>query len=187
MTVKEAVIKYIEYRHNLGEKFKSAGILLVSFSKFIGNTTDISLINMESVNSFLYKENKVTAMWFARHTSLKGFFQWAFQRSLIETIPLTWDMPKRPARLVPYIYSRDELKRLFSSALGYTRRTQNVIIPFVYQTMLITMYTMGLRTCEVITLRVGDIIWEESYIIIRTTKFYKSRIVPFNTQVKKGS
>lgn len=103
MTVKEAVIKYIEYRHNLGEKFKSAGILLVSFSKFIGDTTDISLINMESVNSFLYKENKVTAMWFARHTSLKGFFQWAFQRSLVETIPLTWDMPKRPARLVPYI------------------------------------------------------------------------------------
>ena len=47
MTVKEAVIKYIEYRHNLGEKFKSAGILLVSFSKFIGDTTDISLINME--------------------------------------------------------------------------------------------------------------------------------------------
>lgn len=133
MTVKEAVIKYIEYRHSLGEKFKSAGILLVSFSKFIGDTTDISSINMESVNSFLYKGNKVTAMWFARHTSLKGFFQWAFQRSLIETIPLTLDMPKRPAGLVPYIYSRDELKRLFSSALNYTRRTQNVIIPFVYQ------------------------------------------------------
>ena len=36
MTIKEAVIKYIEYRHSLGEKFKSAGILLVSFSKFIG-------------------------------------------------------------------------------------------------------------------------------------------------------
>ena len=93
MTIKEAVIKYIEYRHSLGEKFKSAGILLVSFSKFIGDTTDISSINMESVNSFLYKGNKVTAMWFARHTSLKGFFQWAFQRSLIETIPLTLDMP----------------------------------------------------------------------------------------------
>lgn len=185
MTIKEAVIKYIEYRHSLGEKFKSAGILLVSFSKFIGDTTDISSINMESVNLFLYKGNKVTAMWFARHTSLKGFFQWAFQRSLIETIPLTLDMPKRPAGLVPYIYSRDELKRLFSSALNYTRRTQNVIIPFVYQTMLITMYTMGLRTCEVIALRVGDIIWEESYIIVRTTKFYKSRIIPFNTQVKK--
>lgn len=84
MTVKEAVIKYIEYRHNLGEKFKSAGILLVSFSKFIGDTTDISLINMESVNSFLYKENKVTAMWFARHTSLKGFFQWAFNEALLK-------------------------------------------------------------------------------------------------------
>ena len=49
MTIKEAVIKYIEYRHSLGEKFKSAGILLVSFSKFIGDTTDISSINMESV------------------------------------------------------------------------------------------------------------------------------------------
>lgn len=35
MTIKEAVIKYIEYRHSLGEKFKSAGILLVSFSKFM--------------------------------------------------------------------------------------------------------------------------------------------------------
>ena len=60
MTIKEAVIKYIEYRHSLGEKFKSAGILLVSFSKFIGDTTDISSINMESVNSFLYKGNRVT-------------------------------------------------------------------------------------------------------------------------------
>lgn len=84
MTIKEAVIKYIEYRHSLGEKFKSAGILLVSFSKFIGDTTDISSINMESVNSFLYKGNKVTAMWFARHTSLKGFFQWLFNEALLK-------------------------------------------------------------------------------------------------------
>ena len=87
MNIGEAVAKYIEYRRNLGEKFKSAGNLLVSFSKFVGDTTDMSSISMEVVNSFLYKDGKVTAMWFARHTSLKGFLQWAFQRNLIETIP----------------------------------------------------------------------------------------------------
>lgn len=185
MNIGEAVSKYIEYRRNLGEKFKSAGNLLVSFSKFVGDTTDMSSISMEVVNSFLYKDGKVTAMWFARHTSLKGFLQWAFQRNLIETIPLTQDMPKKSSALIPYIYSNEELRRLFCAALDFPERAQIVTIPYVLQTMLITMYTMGLRTCEVIALAVGDVCWDESYILIRSTKFYKSRIVPFNSQVKK--
>ena len=183
MNIGEAVAKYIVYRRNVGETFKSAGNLHVSFSMFVGATTDMSSISMEVVNSILYKDGKVTAMWFARHTSLKGFLQWAFQRNLIETIPLTQDMPKKSSALIPYIYSNEELRRLFCAALDFPERAQIVTIPYVLQTMLITMYTMGLRTCEVIALTVGDVCWDESYILIRSTKFYKSRIVPFNSQV----
>lgn len=58
------------------------------------------------------------------------------------------------------------------------------MIPYVTQTILIIIYVLGLRKNEALVLKLKDVDMQESLVIIRESKFYKSRIVPFNEGVR---
>lgn len=57
------------------------------------------------------------------------------------------------------------------------------MIPYVTQTILVITYTLGLRIHETLDLKLEDIDMYESLTVIRESKFYKSRIVPFGKKV----
>lgn len=59
------------------------------------------------------------------------------------------------------------------------------MIPYVTQTILIITYVLGLRKQETLVLKLKDVDMQESLVKIRESKFYKSRIVPFNEDVKQ--
>ena len=48
-----------------------------------------------------------------------------------------------------------------------------------YRTIFALLYGLGLRVGEVARLRLGDVDWERQLLVIRLTKFSKSRLVPF--------
>ncbi|MEJ7736871.1 MAG: tyrosine-type recombinase/integrase [Chitinophagaceae bacterium] len=50
---------------------------------------------------------------------------------------------------------------------------------------LVLTYTLGLRIHETLSITLGDIDMYNLVITIQQSKFYKSRLVPFNQQVKK--
>ena len=51
--------------------------------------------------------------WFSKLSCLRCFFRYAMSRGYVTTAPLPTVMPKRPPAFVPYIYTREELCRLF--------------------------------------------------------------------------
>ena len=125
----------------------------------------------------------VTIYWFCIHTILNCFFKWCSERGFLDSVPLPTFKPKKPSAYVPYIYSAEELASIFSYALCYRKRF-NVFYPEMVQAVLKTIYFLGLRPSEAIRLLISDIhLYEGNYALVRETKFYKSRIVPFNSQV----
>lgn len=52
------------------------------------------------------------------------------------------------------------------------------------QTVLFITYALGLRISETLSIKLADIDMNNLVIALRGTKFYKSRLVTFNTQVK---
>lgn len=175
---------YISYRRSLGEKFKTNAVFLNGFVRYIGDHTDVCSLTLETCTSFLYYPNsKVTANWFCKHTALKGLFQWAIAREYMEKVPLPKEMPHRPPHLCPYIYSDEELKRLFSAALTY-QKNRSTSHPECIQHILIVTYMLGLRVHETVSLKMKSIDMQESLVYINESKFYKSRITPFNDKVK---
>ena len=118
MKLGQLIQQYITYRHSLGEKFRTNATYLRAFCKFIGEMTEVTAITEKMTKSYLYQPlgKKVTSAWFVKHTALLGFFQYALTRGYTTGIPLPMDLPKRPEPFVPYIYSKDELKRLFATA-----------------------------------------------------------------------
>jgi len=121
-----------------------------------------------------------------RHSALLGLYQYALARNYVTTSPLPRILPKRQTNFVPYIYSKAELKLLFGAALTYQKRkAQNCMSPHTVQAILILTYTLGLRIQETLSIALKDVDLDNASIVIRDSKFYKSRLVPFNIQIKE--
>jgi len=185
MKLKDIVMQYIAYRRSLGEKFKTNATALRGFINCAGGEKQLSEVDTELCKRFLYApKNEVTAYWFGKYTALKGFFTWAVSREYVSAIPLPVELPKRPQGMTPYIYTRNELKRLFSTALTFQINRSHVY-PEVIRMILVITCTLGLRLHETLSLKIRDIDLTNSQAYINESKFYKSRTVPFNDAVKQ--
>jgi site-specific recombinase XerD len=185
MKIHQLIEQYVRYRKSLGEKFKTNETYLKAFCSAVGPDTRIRAITEQMTHRFLYgKTTTVTTGWFVRHTALLGFYQYAGTRNFVTTIPLPKVLPKRPPGVIPYIYSQHELKLLFDGALTY-QKNKSHIDPYVIRTFLVLTYTLGLRVHETLSIALGDVDIGNQVITVQQSKFYKSRLVPFNQQIKR--
>jgi site-specific recombinase XerD len=185
MKLKEIIPQYIAYRRSLGEKFETNARVLNCFLNYAGKETALSSVGMEICTRFLYAaKGNVSAGWFCKYSALKGFFTWAMAREYVSTIPLPVDIPKRPQNMRPYLYSQEELQKIFSTALTF-QVNRSHIHPEVIRMILVATYTLGLRLHETVSLKIKDVDLENSLMCINESKFYKSRIVPFNKDIKQ--
>lgn len=188
MKMEETTILYISYRLSLGERARTISFILKNFCGYIGADRDLTTISEKECNRYLnahgIREGIISAYWFSIYAALNGLFMWAIARGYMVTNPLPKDKPKEPEAFVPYIYSNEDLKRIFETALTYRRRF-NIEYPEVIQVMLKLTYCLGLRPSETTHLVVDDINLQDGLAFIRETKFYKSRVVPFGREVSQ--
>lgn len=187
MNTKDAVNQYVEYRINLGGKFKINTFILENFAKYVGNERNLEDIQLIECKNYLYeksqKNSKITIYWFNIYAVLNGLFTWALTRDYIKIIPLPIDKPSKPLAFIPYIYNQEELNLIFENSLTYRKRF-NIIYPESIRIIFMVTYLLGLRPSETLGLCMSDIhLGSENYAVIRLTKFHKSRIAPFNNLV----
>lgn len=180
---------YGEYLKGVGIKYTHYMYILNNFAKIIGSECSMDDINRSQCSQFLYQNAvkddgiSVTSYWFSKYSILMGFFKWAISRRYINHNPLPIDLPNKPKAFIPYIYNDDELKRIFDIAANYNQ-SPFTLYPQVVRTILMIIYFLGLRPSEALRFTLADIhIGKQNYAMINETKYYKSRVVPFNEQV----
>lgn len=82
----------------------------------------------------------------------------------------------RPRRRTPYIFSPPEIRALLEAAASLGPR--HSLRPRAYVTLIGLIAATGLRISEALALRLGDI--TGAALVIRETKFRKSRLVPLH-------
>jgi integrase len=185
MNLQDLTGQYIVYKRSLGLKFRGNGFYLEAFCKLTGADTPVELVDRVAVDRFLYRVNrKITTGWFRRYNALKGLFQYAKARGYVQDIPLQEELPKHISDFTPYIYPKHELRLLLETALS-CKRPKSFTGGITIRMMLLITYSLGLRKMETVSIRLRDIDLKESLVIISSTKFYKTRMVTFNWQIKK--
>lgn len=188
MNIKEAIHLYLSYKESLGEKIRDVRYLLLRFERYINPIVELDEIKETDCQNFLNckgrKNNNYTRYWDYQFCKLERFFVWAFSRKFIHSIPLPKIRPTIRHDFTPYIYSTDELNKIFATALCYRQR-YNIEYPYVIQTMLKLTYCLGLRSGETTRLLVEDIDLNNDLLYINETKFHKSRLVTANAPVMK--
>jgi integrase len=86
-------------------------------------------------------------------------------------------LPRR-TRFAPYIYSRQEVRRIMTAAQrsGPPGNLQAAVI----STLVGLLYSTGLRIGEALWLKLGDLDLKRQVIHVREGKFHKSRYVPLS-------
>jgi integrase len=98
--------------------------------------------------------------------------------------PLPTILPQRPPLFVPYIYSRDDIRRLLDAIPSY-RRYRTRIEPETFRAILLLLYGTGLRAREALNLSVADVDLPNGILTIRDTKFFKTRLVPISRDLTR--
>jgi site-specific recombinase XerD len=124
----------------------------------------------------------ITRTWHFKYSALKGLFRFAVSRGHLDKVPLPTEVPKCPPTVVPFIYSRAEIRRLLD-AIPIFRRPDIRVEPQTLRAMLLLLYGAGLRRGEALRLSITDVDLTTSLLTIRNTKFFKSRLVPISADL----
>ena len=187
MKLAQVVEDYVTLRRATGSRFKTAATILHAFCRATGHI-NVNEIRRETVQAFLNGSRGISSSWHLKHYTLAGLFRFALQRGLVSTSPLPYRVPKRPPYAMPYIYSADELRRLLEAtqALDLRHPIGHVaasIPALTYRTLLLLLYGAGLRLSEALALTVGDVDLTAHLLVVRATKFFKSRLLPMGPRL----
>ncbi len=183
MNLQRLIEQYLSYQRSLGSLLSEAKILR-PFGRALGPRASIASVRLRHVDTFLGKARPVTRTWFKKLGCLRCFFQYAVSRGYVTTAPLPTTMPKHPPQFVPYIYTREELRRLLQVVESHPRSTS--LEPATIRTMLLVYYGTGLRLQEAVNLTRADVDLDRSILTIRNTKFGKTRLVPVGPQLNRA-
>ena len=184
MNLHRLIEQYISFQQSLGSSFITDASVLRAFGRTRSPRASVASVCVRHVEAFLGNARPVTKTWFNKLSCLRCFFRYAVSRDHISAAPLPTVIPKHPPEFVPYIYTREELRRLLQMVESHPRST--TLEPATLRTMILVYYGAGLRRREAINLTRADADLNKSILAIRNTKFGKSRLVPIGPQLNRA-
>ena len=174
MKLSQAVGAYVAHKQSLGMRFATEARTLKSFCRTLGDA-DMNQVESDQVCAYLAGNGPLTRFWHRKLGALRGFYRFALARGYATCSPLPTAVPEQPQAFVPYIYSRDEIKRLLEATAGRERCNLSSL---TCRTLLLLLYGTGLRISEALGLDLADVDLDAGILRIRESKFYKTRLVP---------
>jgi hypothetical protein len=115
MNLAQVVAAYVIHRQAMGMRFRTEARILQSFSRALGEARTIQEITADQLLAFLAGTGPVTRNWERKHSALGGLYRFAVARGYVDHSPLPRTVPRPQEAFVPYIYSREELRRLLDA------------------------------------------------------------------------
>jgi site-specific recombinase XerD len=176
MNTRELVEQYLAARRAQGTALRSAERMLMQFARETGNRA-LTDVTPEAVAAFLRGRNGLTSTWSTRYGTLSGLYRYAVARGHACMSALPEQRPQLPPPIPGYVYSHDEVRRMLDAAAAL-HSAGSPLQSYCYRTLLLLLYATGLRVSEALALNCDDLNAGDRLLLIRQTKFYKSRWVP---------
>jgi integrase/recombinase XerD len=184
MRLGDAVKQYVVHKKSLGMRFTSESDILTAFCRRVGAHLELADISTDRIADFLAGKGPVTRTWFHKHAALRGFYGFAMARAYVRSVPLPRHLPRAPQPFVPYVFTREELRRLLDAVNCYQKRT-SPFQPPTFRALLLLLYGAGLRLSEALSLTLQDVDLSAGLLTIRDTKFYKTRTVALSPPLQE--
>ena len=171
---------YLALRRSVGFELHTAEYLLRSFARYA------------SAHGELYVRSDTVIDWARQARSLSQrderlkvvvrFAEHLHVEDPRHQVPPRDVFGYRKVRRVPFIYTPEQLSRLVDAASRLT--PHGSLRPYTYSTLFALLAATGLRISEALNLRLEDVTPEG--LVIRKTKFQKTRLVPLHETAAVG-
>lgn len=177
----QRVQEYVAEHRGMGFKYRVQNNLLLRYAEFAIDQGDLLIKTTtvikwcEQAPSPQQKRNRLL--------TLRRFAIWLRAENSQHQVPSA-EIFGRSVRVrrTPYIYSNTDIDVLLSAASESTPK--GTIRPLTFRTLIGLLLVSGLRISEALALDIGDI--GSDGLIVRATKFNKSRLVPIHDSTRQA-
>ena len=171
---------FIEEKRSIGYKYQKGCKELKRFDKFVlenyhTETILTKEIVMEWTKKSPYEKDNTQ---YRRISLLRGLGKY-----MVAIGKEAYIYPKQQNKIsryqyTPYIFSEDEVQKLFTASDNYPSSQASPYIHLLIPCLMRLLYGSGLRISEALNLKIQDIDFDEGNIYIYNAKFKKERILP---------
>lgn len=171
----QALSDYLTLRQGLGHQMADAARLLPSFVAFL-EQHELPTVTIDAALQWCQQPTLVGGVTVAprRMTAARGFARYLAGIDPVTEIPPVGLVPLRHQRPAPFLYSDADITGLLAAARALPPESRGL----TYYTLLGLLAATGMRIGEAIGLDLSDVDHEQAVLLIRESKFGKSRLVP---------
>lgn len=177
-SLRKAVEDYLILRRSLGFKLRDMGTALRHFVSFMEREGACTITTRLALRWAMQPQQVHPAHWAARLSFVRSFAKHLSAIDPQTEIPPQGRLPYRYQRCTPHFYTDDQIRRLINAAWNLPPTTG--LRRWTYSTLFGLLAVTGLRISEAIALQRDDVDLDQGLLIVRLTKFRKSRLVPLH-------
>jgi len=169
-----AAADYLATRRAMGYKLAYQGQMLAQFVAYLDAVGAEHLTIRHAVDWAKQPSGAARAWWAVRLSTVRAFARYLSALDPATEIPPAGLIPTPSHRVVPYIYTADDIAKLLAAAgrLPTAHRADT------YQALIGLVAVTGMREGEAVRLDRDDVDLEQGLLTIRDSKFGKSRQIP---------
>jgi integrase/recombinase XerD len=172
---------YLTMRRAVGYKLRQDARMLASFVTYMEeheSTSGSDQITIEAALAWATEPSQGSIRWWsARLSVVRGFAKYLKAIRGDTQVPPTDLLPRAQTRSLPYLFSEQEITALMEAA----RALADPLRAATFETLIGLMACTGLRTGEAMNLDRGDVDLVDGVLLVRDSKFGKSRLVPLHS------
>jgi integrase len=187
--LEQSLADYLALRRSLGHQLADAGRILPGFVAFL-DAQQLSTITVAAAVAWAQqpgvqpsRSGGRSTVGPRRLTAIRGFARYLTGIDPATEVPPAGLMPAGPRWQAPFIFSGADLATILRQARA---TIPSPLRAATYVTVIGLLAVTGLRIGEVINLDHTDIDWDTGVLLIRESKFGKSRLVPVHPTTRQA-
>jgi integrase len=180
---------FLAHKRALGCLFRVEDLSLRLFDRFLiaQSITTLSAITPAVVDAFLVSRPRHAARSYDHlRGTLTRLFDWLAAHDQFGPSPVRARLRRSTQSRLPFLFDDVIARRLLDTASQLPDKGGTVGRGATYRVIFTLLYGLGLRVGEVARLCVEDVDLTRDLLVIRQTKFYKSRLVPFGPRIRQA-
>lgn len=175
--LREQVADYLRLRRSLGYKLIEHERFLNQFLDYL-EKNQAATITAENALAWARLPTGATPRWHGvRLSAVRGFAVWAQAFDPDIQVPPTGLLPMSTVRATPYLYSQNQICALMNAAAGLVPKSRAATFRMLIGLLAVT----GMRAGEAIRADVTDLDPDAQTMMVRNTKFGKTRLLPLHS------
>lgn len=179
-TLATEMARYISLKQALGRRFESESIILLKLDQFLCELGKPSPdLTAETFRRWCQAMPSLCSnSRLARMRVVRNFCLYRRRTTPDCFVPDRSQFPPARATVQPYIFSDAEVARLLINSASLPATVRSPLRGVSIRLAIVLLYTTGLRRRELLRLTTGDYDPEAQTLLIRASKFHKSRLLP---------